>query len=281
MADELDPVEGTPDPDVQPAEGEQDPNVNDEQHEPEAIVSLASDMGWAPRDKWTGDPNEWKSATDFIRAGKDIQRGLSRELRSVREEVSRIGRTSAEMAEQVRERTIAERNAYWQRQLEIAVKDDKPDLASKAADEISKIAVAREAAKATPEDAPPPETQAWVEKNSAWFGKDRLATMRAREISDRLAKEGVSIPEQLREAERAIRKEFPEHFPAPAKQPAGVQTGQARNANPSNRQKGYADMPQDSQKLAQDYKERLGVPLEEFAKSYWRERAKDEQRRVG
>jgi hypothetical protein len=253
----------------------------EEQAEPEAITALASEMGWVPRDQFRGDPDDWKPATDFIRTGKDIQRGLSRELRGVRDEVSRISRTSADLAEQVRERAVAERDAYWARVQAKGVEEGKQDVVDRAVDERMKIRVEAEKAKDTaPDNGPPPETAAFVERHKAWFNVDSLATMRAQEICDQLAKRGVAIPEQLQQAERAIRKEFPELFPKSAKQPAGVQTGQSRSSGgSSSKARGYADMPAESQAMARDMLDRHGIPLEKTAESYWKEAEK--QRKVG
>jgi hypothetical protein len=79
------------------------------------------------------------------------------------------------------------------------------------------------------------------------------------------------VTDQLAQVERAIRKEYPEHFTPAAKPPPSTQTGAARNANASNRQKGFADMPADSQRIALDFEKRLGVPKEQTAQSYWAE----------
>ena len=80
---------------------------------------------------------------------------------------------------------------------------------------------------------------------------------------------GLDHMEYLGDSREAIGAEFPEHFPAPAKQPPATQTGASRNPNPSNRAKGFADMPAASQQVALDYEKRLGVPKETTAKSYW------------
>jgi hypothetical protein len=107
----------------------------------------------------------------------------------------------------------------------------------------------------------------WIAKNQ-WFNSDPLAQARAQELSDRL--KHLPVADQLTQVERAIRKEFPEHFPAPAKQPPATQTAAARNPNPSNRVKGFADMPQASQQVAREMVERHpGLKLEDIAKSYW------------
>jgi hypothetical protein len=221
---------------------------------PEPIANLARDLGWTPRDEWQGDPEKWKPADQFIRDGREIQQSTSRELRSLREQMERMG----SVTETIVQDRVAAAQAEWQRKMAQAVDDGDTETALKLADE-------RPTAKPTG-NTPDHTVQQWVAKNE-WFTKDPLAEARAREISDRL--KHLPVPEQLAQVERAIRKEFPEHFPAPAKQPPATQTGGSRNPNPSNRAKGFADMPLASQQVALDYEKRLGVPKEQTAKSYW------------
>lgn len=275
--EELTPAAGTEENPTPPAEGEvvTEPLTTDDGSDP--IAALASEMGWVPKDQFRGDESEWKPAADFIKAGRDISRSMSKELRSLRDEVSRVTRTSASLAETIAAEKVAERDDYWRRVQQAAVEKGDQDTVEKAVAERAKLKVE---ASAPTDQAIPPETRDFVDRNKTWFHVDHLATMRAQEICDRLAKQGVSIPEQLAQAERAIRKEFPEHFPPPAKQPASVATATSRHANPSRKEKGYADMPAESQAMARDYLKRHGIPIETFAKSYWGDPA-NQERKVG
>ena len=249
-----------------PSEDEQDTQQEAPADDP--IENLARELGWRPKEEFGGPEEKWRPAADFIREGREVQRSLNRELKTVREEVSRISRTSAQlMADK-----IAERDSYWQNIHRKAVEDGDVETAERAVTERAKLKTAAE-----PDSGPPPETRAFIEKHKSWFNVDPLATMRTQEICAQLAKHGVPIPQQLEQAERAIRKEFPELFPAPAKTPAAVQTATSRNASTTSRKKGYADMPAESQKMAQDYLKKHGIPLEKFAESYF---AQDE-RKVG
>lgn len=221
---------------------------------PEPIANLAKELGWVPKEEFRGEPDKWKPADQFIRDGRDIQQTTSRELRSLREEMQRMG----SVTETIVQDRVAAAQAEWQRKLTQAVDDGDTETALKLADQ-------KPVAKPV-NGGPDRDVASWVAKNE-WFTKDPLAEARAREISDRL--KHLPVPEQLAQVERAIRKEFPEHFTPPAKQPPATQTGQSRNPNPSNRVKGFADMPLASQQVALDYEKRLGVPKEQTAKSYW------------
>ncbi len=259
MADELDPA-------LEGADEQLDAPVIEEDTDP--IAELAAKIGWSPQDQWKGDPDKWKPADEFILAGRDIQSATKDRLRNVEAQLARFGRIAGSLAEE----KAAERDTYWREQHAKAVEDGDLPAAEKAAEQIGKV---REAAQPGPD----PTAAAWVAKNE-WFNTDPLATMRAKEISDKLGAAGIPVPEQLTQIDRAIRKEFPELFPAPAKAAPGVQTGQGRPAAASNRVKGFADMPAESQQMARDMNRRNpGVSIESIAKSYWADVAN--QRKVG
>lgn len=233
------------------------------------VEALALDMGWKPKDQFAGNPDDWRPASDFIRASRDINRSLSRELKGVREQISRLSHTSSQLLAD----KIAERDAYWQREHARAVEEGDTAAAERAVTERIKL---KDETPQGPEV--PPETADFIERNKGWFNVDPGATLRAQEIANGLAQRGVPIAEQLRQAERLVKKEFPELFPAPTKAPAAVQTGQARTAATGSRVKGFADMPAESQKMAREYEQRHGIKPEDFAKSYWADQAK--QRRA-
>lgn len=241
---------------VEADDGAQVIDVEEEQHTeetPEAIANLARDLGWVPPEEWQGEPDKHKSAEQFIRDGRDIQQTTARELRSVREQIERLSGVTTQIVTD----KVAERDAYWQSKLDQAVEDNDKEA-------VHALLKERPAPAAQP-NGPDPIVEQWKAQNG-WFNSDPLAQARAKEISDRLAH--LPVPDQLKQVERAIRKEFPEHFPQ-AKPPPSTQTGANRNPRPSNREKGFADMPQASQQVALDYEKRLGVPKEQTAKSYW------------
>lgn len=263
MAEELDPaLAGTDDTTVVQ-------DVDEQKQEP-TLEEIARDLGWRPKEEFRGDPEEWRPPADYIREGGKIQRSMSKELGRVREEVSRIGRTSAELTERIVADKIAERDAYWAERQAKAVEDGDQAGVNKAVAERLKL---RGELPAKSGPAAPSETQEFIARHSKWYGKDPLATERAHEVAERLAKSGYDVATQLAEAERAVRKEFPEHFPK-AKDPPGTQTGGSRAAGGGSKPKGFSDMPAASQEMAKDYLKRHGLPLEKFAESYWADQGK-------
>lgn len=231
----------------------------DQQEEREPTASeIAARMGWRPKDEWQGDPEAWKPADKFILDGGDIQKTTSRELKAVRDQLDRIGNVT----ETIIQDKVAQARAEWERKVRQAAVDGDEDAAVALAEQRPGVPAQR--------NGPDPAVQSWVAQNP-WYSTDHAARIRAEELSNKLAASGVTdVPTQLREVERLIRKEFPEHFPRPAKDPPATQTGSSRKAAPSNRAKGFADIPETSQRIFREQMERHpNLTPEAIAKSYW------------
>lgn len=230
----------------------------DQQEEREPTASeIAARMGWRPKDEWQGDPEAWKPADKFILDGGDIQKTTSRELKAVRDQLDRIGNVT----ETIIQDKVAQARSEWEAKIRQAAIDG---------DEEATLALARQQPGAPQQrNGADPTVAAWVAQRP-WMNTDPAAAAVARAVSEQYA--SLPVERQLEEAEKAVRARFPEHFPRAAKDPPATQTGSSRKAAPSNKIKGFADMPDDAQKLARDYEDRLNVKKEDFAKSYWRNR---------
>jgi hypothetical protein len=242
---------------TQPDPNEPDPNVNDA----DPIEAVAIEMGWNPN--FEGDGK--KSAREYILASKDITKSLKSELRGVRDEVQRIGRTSAQLLED----KLAERDAEWRARHRQAVKDGDEELADQLVTQRDKIVTTL-----PKNDGPDPTVAQWVADNP-WFNSDPAARAVAQAVSSQNA--NLSVSEQLKAAREAVHKRFPEYAPQQHKPPASVSTATSRAATTQKRDKGFNDMPSASQEMARDMLKRHGIPLETTAKSYWQ----DQNRRVG
>lgn len=264
--DQTPPAEGdelilTPEQQVEEQAPAQEPVVEQAQ---DPIEELARDIGWTPKEDFTGKPEEWRDAATFIRASRDIQRDMGKQLKELRSTMDTMQRTSTTLLQQQLEdqktRLVAEFNQ--------AVEDGDSGQALKLGREIDQLETPKP-------NGSPPEARQFAERHSAWFNKDPLATARAVEITNILAKAGYSTAEQLEAAERAVRKEFPEHFPPAAKQQAATHQPQ-RIATQRTTKKGFADLPPDAQKMALDMEDRLSIPKETYAANYWAEQTKQQ-----
>lgn len=260
---------------VAPVEGDEliltsEDQVQEDQQQPEegdtpTIEALAQEMGWAPKDDFKGDPEKWKPAAEFIRAGHDIQRNLGKELKGLRSTVDTMAKTSATLFEQQleaeRSKLLAEHDA--------AVEDGDSKTAFEVARKIDRL---EDPAKPKPSA----EAGEWAEKHSGWFNKDPLATSLAVETCNKLAH--LPVAEQLEQAERAVKKQFPELFPAPAKRQAAVHESGRQSGKPSGKQ-GFAHLPPEAQKVALDMEDRLGIGRETYATNYFQNQAQSGQAR--
>jgi hypothetical protein len=230
---------------------------------------LATEMGWVPKDKYTGPSEDWKDAETFIRAGRDIQRDTAAQLKAVRTELETVARTSASIVEQQVKDRVSELTDRYNK----AVEDGKPQEAFDLAKEITTIS----ATPTTGAPQPSPEAAAFAERNSTWFQKpgNEYATARAIEICNTLAAQGYKDHgTQLRIAEQRLRQEMPQLFKdgmnGQRKDPPGVNAPGSRGAPPSNRQKGFADMPKEAQDIARDMVERKVIKsTDDYTRNYF------------
>lgn len=266
MATQADDIQQQPEPndepDPQPGEGEGGGEESNGEDSPYA--DLAKEMGWVPRDQFQGPAEEWKDPESFIRAGRDIQRDTARELKTVRQQLDTVARTSGAIVQQQVEERVAALVAGYAK----AVDDGDQGKAFRLATEIDRLT--------TPATPGPPqpsnEAQSWVQKNSHWFQKPgyEYATARAIEICNTLAAQGYTDhATQLRIAEQRLRQEIPQVFGKNGKAPPGVHAPGGRGPVSSGRGKTFADMPPESQKIARDLEDRGLTTKEEFAKNYF------------
>lgn len=255
MADEPNAVpEGDDEVIVAP---EENLEVNDQDEQPDPVANLAKEMGWRPKEEFKGDPETWKEPAEYIRAGGDIQRTQSRELREMRSTVDTIAKTSAailaDKLDRQREELTAKFNA--------AVDDGDSKQAFEIGQKLNGLGTQAQAS------GPDPLAVDWAQKNG-WFQRDPVARARAIEVADLHARDGRSVSEQLEAAEAAIKREYPHHFPKQGKPPAGV-NDPARAAGSAKQGNTFADLPPAARKVAQDMDDRGVCKKEAYATQYW------------
>jgi hypothetical protein len=251
-------------------DGQQGGEVAADDLENDPVAKIAMEIGWTPKDRYSGPAENWKDAATFIREGRNIQRNDKRELTSLRQQIDVIARTNAEI---MADRLAAQRAELTERYNQ-QVEDGDARGSIQTAQRL--IEIENRAKQPVGQPAPSPAAMEFQERNAHWFGKDQAATVRAQSICNDLAARGVTDhAEQLKAAERVLRNEYPEYFtnqqngqqrPNP---PAVSQPG-ARGAPPTNRQKGFADMPKAAQDIANDLASRGLIPDKQaYVNRYW------------
>lgn len=205
--------------------------------------------GWRPLDEFTrkgGDPDQWRSAREFLDRGDKILPVVRAERDRLREQVERlegdVGRLTTEtgrltntieeqrgVLHELREMARTASEAGYQRGMaELAVKRREAVEAGdvEAVDQISEQIEATKAARATvakPRDASNPQSQpqakidpavsAFVDANP-WFMQDKPLHDAMNREHERLlqAHPAMAIGENLRRAKDAVMAQFPEKF---------------------------------------------------------------------
>lgn len=265
MADEMDPVEGLPDGEPAPGAEETQGDVAvateaEGQEDENPVEVIASKLGWAPKEQFRGNPEDWKPADEFIIAGKDIQRSMSRELKELKSTVTNISRTSATLLEQ----QLAERMAAVEQQRREAIDLGDHEAVERADQQRQQI----QRQMPTPQVVDP-AGQSFAEKHAGWFNKDPEATNYAFRRAQFYADQGLSSARQLAAVEQDMKGIFPDLFPAPAKPAPSVARPASRSAVTSNRGKSLHDLPAEAQAVARDMVARGVIPNTEVYVTNW------------
>jgi len=226
--------------------------------------TFASELGWSPQDKWRGDPEAWKPADEFLRETVTINKTQRRETKALKDELARISRAT----ESIVERTRREERDKVSSEFRDAVEMGDFARAEQATAKLNQIEAS------APEKAPPPTVTDFIDRNKSWFNVNQAATALAQAVCSDGAAKGVAAEQQLEEAEREVRKRFPELFPQARKGQAAVNEQQGRTARTggNSRAKGFGDLPADAKAVALKF-EKQGVKREAFAAEYWKENA--------
>lgn len=245
----------------QSAEEQQQEEQQDEPNE--AVAALAHEMGWRPKEEFKGPPETWKPADQFIRDGHEIQRNLGKELKNLRTTVDTMQRTSTTLLEQ----QLEEQRTKLAAKYEAAVEDGDAKGAAETLRSLDKLDEQKPAKPTLSAEA-----QTFQERHASWLGKENgaaaLATKRAITLCNELHGQGYTQSEQLEMAERTIKREFPELFPAPAKRQAATHES-SRAAASAKTKKGFADLPPEAQSVALDMEDRLKIPRDTYATNYF------------
>jgi len=257
------PEENTDAPVIEQGAAEQDRGEgSDSSRSPSEIEEIAQEMGWSPKDKWRGDPDKWKPAKDFVKSTVDVNRSLSKDVRELRDETRRILKTQSVVVE----REVAKRLEEATTRFNQAVADGDAEGAYRAKDEIDKV-------RASAVEAEEPPAATWQKTNS-WFGTHTEASDLAYGVCERLSKQGKSQTEQLAEAEKAVRKAFPDLFSdatkSVQKDPPPLAGGQ-RSTQAAPRTKGVNDLPPTARRAAEEMQRKYKLPIADYAKTYWQE----------
>lgn len=171
------------------------------------LIEKATTMGWRPKEEYTGDPDAWVDAGEFVRRKPlfDEIHKHKREVKAIRETVSKF----KEHHEKVKEAAYKEALESLKKEKLQALEASDHQRVVEIDDEIA----ARRANPPIREPEENPEFDAWVENNS-WYMTDK----ELKSAADRAGKQFVqSNPDALKEeiyeyAESIVKKKFADRF---------------------------------------------------------------------
>jgi hypothetical protein len=198
------------------------------------IEQQARDMGWVPKDEYTGDPTRWKSAEVFVALDEPIKRieSQSQELKQVKRVLDSLKEHYSKVKETEYNRALKELKSARKQ----ALIDGDVDKFEQLEDDIEQVKEEFTSIKQTPIEAPSPqevvhpEFQTWLNKNP-WYSSYSHMKQFADDIGVKFARQGMDRQEVLKKVEEAVRKEFPQRFTNPNKEKApDVESGGSKQS---------------------------------------------------
>lgn len=222
----------------------------------EVMHEVAGEMGWSPKEKWKGDPDDWRDADEFLRRTPQMVKSLKKQMETA-------NRIASDRIDKIREKAMEEAEA----RLAAAVETGDMEAASAAVAERDRAA-----------QKVPAEVTSFAARND-WFNTNTKATQLAIATAGEIANTGGTVAAQLEAAEKEVRKRFPELFeeePAekPGKAPPAVHAGAQRSTAPVAREKGWNDLPRAIQSAATPkFLKSMDLSQAEYAQSWFKENA--------
>ncbi|MHA2266021.1 MAG: hypothetical protein ACXAEN_26815 [Candidatus Thorarchaeota archaeon] len=247
----------------------------------ENIEQRARDMGWRPKEEWSGPEENWKTAEDFVRIGENYMPVLKERLGKMEETIGELRTENKKVTGSLTK--LAEwHRGTWKRQYAKALADIKAQKRAAVAEHdteeydrlVQEEADLLDEADGSDPGSPPaddtvPEFYEFQTKNP-WYGQDPEMTMYADGLQAVLTQyEGVSDDKTFfQEVEKRVRTRFPEKFrndnqalPVAVEAGGGVTDG-------GKIEKGWGDIPVEHRAA---YTENFTdiMTREEYAKEYW------------
>lgn len=190
------------------------------------IEQRAVSQGWVPQDEWSGDPDQWRPAKEFLDRGElfkkiDEQNRTIKEFKRVLDE---FGKHHSKVQKVEYERALAD--------LKAAKKDALNEGNADAVIDIDeKMALVREAQLDIPQvkvpETPPdlnPVFVNWVSRNG-WYETNKAMRAYADRIGGEYGSQGMSPVDILSAVEKEVKREFAEKFQNPNRnKPGAVET---------------------------------------------------------
>lgn len=261
--------------------------AEDEKKEAEMQAKV---LGWKPKDKYSGNPDNWRGAEEFLQHGRDTLPILRENNKRLLSEVQELKQTFKDFSEHHRTSIKkTEQKAYDRAMHDLsekqraAVSEQDVETFDKLEKEKEKIVEAAKEdlvqdAKPDTTRKPDPEFVKW-QKDNSWYEGDSIKelrmTSRANEIAAVLQSKGRPFDAILATVREAIKDEYPDHFTNQrAKGDAAVNasTRSAGKSNGGKKGRTFNDLPADAQEACSRWVKDGLMTEAEYLKEYvWEE----------
>lgn len=198
------------------------------------VEQSALKQGWKPKDQWEGDPDQHRSAREYLDRGE-----LLGKIKSQNAKLDEFNRTLAVMSEHNKKVYAAgyeKALGDLKLQKKEALREGDADAVMEIDDKIDETKEALRNIKntnTTPQG-PSVTTQNWLQENE-WYAKDRVMRAAANEMAVEYVKSHQNASEEqiYDYIDKEIRKELPEKFGKKAATTAPNPDGQSRKVTTS------------------------------------------------
>lgn len=201
------------------------------------FVERATELGWRPQEEWTGAPEDFIDAKEFVRRQPLFEKidHQSKELRALKQAFDAFKTHHSKVKEAEYNRALAALKAEKRR----ALSEGETERALAIEDKVEEIQEQKaqfeqEAASVQVNEQPvvAEEFLRWKSENS-WYGNDRAMTAFADKLGIDLHSQGYDRQAVLKEINKEIRKEFAHKFKNPNRDRVGSVEGGSRTSNKS------------------------------------------------
>jgi len=257
------PVIGEEETEDVPEETQEEPE--EEPKDQTTIESLASEMGWKPKDDFQGHEDDYVDAATYIRRSKDIQDSLRQHLKDNKKKMSAL------------EKGLEDLRTHNERVFKVQIERQKEEIESlkakrreaieegdiEAVDEIEKkiTRLNTEDEKTEPEQKVDPEEYqaftSWLKEND-WYKLEGVTDGNPdlTEYADKLAAlpdyQIMSYPQRLKKISAKVQEMFPEEFQSKAKKPANTAV-EAPSMKTSKKKYSARDLNDDQKQIMRNF----------------------------
>lgn len=198
-----------------------------EQKELSPIEKQAMDMGWRPREEFSGEDDEFIDAKEFVRRKPlfDKIENTTKEVKQLRKALDALRTHYTKVQETEYQRALSKLKDARQE----AIRNSDGEAFEAIDTEIKRVEVEaskiEQVAQVPEEPVLAPEFVNWKRKNE-WYDSVKYMREFADQEGVRLHSQGMSPKDVLEQVEKLVRKEFPHKFTNPNKANApGVESG--------------------------------------------------------